>query len=228
MAYILHIDTATDNSLVALSRDGQLLSAIENNGQRNHASFINNHIDEVLKTAGIGLQQLSAIALCGGPGSYTGLRIGLATAKGICYALHIPLMMHSRLLLLVLKVFYNNSSEYEFFGAILTAREKEYFFSLYNNKLEPVVAPAHFTEDELTNVKQKHIGKILLAGDITDVINNLFQSDVTGFYNKNVVDATAWASYAFQQFNCNSFVNLPTAEPYYLKQVYTHNSKKNN
>ena len=87
MAYILHIDTATDNSLVALSRNGQLLSAIENNGQRNHASFINNHIDEVLKAAGIGLPQLSAIALCGGPGSYTGLRIGVSAAKGLALSI---------------------------------------------------------------------------------------------------------------------------------------------
>ena len=225
MAYILHIDTSGDTGIVAISKDGMLLSSIENADTRNHAATINLHIAKVLANADITMPLLDAIAVCGGPGSYTGLRIGLATAKGLCYILDKPLMMHNRLLLMTLKHYYENLKIYGFYAATLTAREKECYFASYNNKLEPVIEPRHFLDDELGEIRELLASKSLLTGDITDNINNIFSDDDHQLVSENTIDINSWCRYAFDRFTSNEFVNLAAAEPFYLKQVFTHKQK---
>ena len=93
MAYILNIETSTTNCSVALSKNGKVIGLKEDNSlEYSHAERLHIHIDEVLKTAQISKNQLNAIAISKGPGSYTGLRIGVSAAKGLCFALNIPLI----------------------------------------------------------------------------------------------------------------------------------------
>ncbi|MBS1772782.1 MAG: tRNA (adenosine(37)-N6)-threonylcarbamoyltransferase complex dimerization subunit type 1 TsaB [Bacteroidetes bacterium] len=228
MAYILHIDTSGDAGLVALNHDGVMVGSMTNTDTRNHAAVINLHIEKVLADAGITMQQLDAVCVCGGPGSYTGLRIGLATAKGLCYVLDKPLMMHNKLQLLTLKHYYGNLSEYEFYSAILNARDKEYFIATYNNKSEIIQEPQHIMEEDLQKFRSLLTGKTLLAGDINEGFNNFFQGDDIVFIAENDVDTASWSKYAFEQFNCHNFVNMAHAEPFYLKSVYTHKSNNIN
>src|ERR1019366_2430074 len=105
MHYLLHIDTSTDTGAVAIGGDGNLLAYRANTETRNHATTINNMINDVLAEVKISLEDLSCIVVCAGPGSYTGLRIGLATAKGLCYALDKPLMLDNRLTLLAYQAY---------------------------------------------------------------------------------------------------------------------------
>ena len=91
-ALILHIETATDICSVALSKGDLLLSLVESGQERSHAKLLNPFIHQAFKDAGLELKDLSAVAVSMGPGSYTGLRIGVSTAKGIAYALEIPLL----------------------------------------------------------------------------------------------------------------------------------------
>lgn len=228
MAYILHIDTSADTGIVALSHDGNILSIITNADTRNHAATINLHIEKVLNDAGITMQLLDAVCVCGGPGSYTGLRIGLATAKGLCYILDKPLMMHSRLLLLLLEHFYKNSTTYEVYNAILIAREKEFYFASYNNKLEPLAEPHHIHEEQLQEMLSQCNTKCLLAGDITERVFDSFSRNGTQIIAGNSIEVNNWAHYAFDEYNRHSFVNLAHSEPFYLKQVFTHKSKNIN
>ena len=92
MSLILNIETATGVCSVALAKDGQLLGLKESNTKNSHVSVLTLFIDEIIKTSGISLSELDAIAVSKGPGSYTGLRIGVAAAKGLCYALEKPLI----------------------------------------------------------------------------------------------------------------------------------------
>lgn len=228
MAYILHIDTSAETGLVALSRNGVVAQSITNADTRNHAAVLNLHIEKVLADAGIGLQDLNAIAVCGGPGSYTGLRIGLATAKGLCYVLDKPLMMHHRLLLLLLEHYYKHLTAYEVYAAILNARDKEYYFASYNNKLEPIIQPGHILEDRAAEIKHILGGKTLLAGDINENIHTIFSSNDNSIINSANINIDSWAQYAFEKYDCHEFVNLAHAEPFYLKQVFTHKPKNIN
>ena len=92
MALILNIDTSTDYASIALSMDGKLVQLMKNPAERDHASWIHRAIQELLIKCGYGLEDLQAIAVTAGPGSYTGLRIGMSTAKGLCYVLNVPLI----------------------------------------------------------------------------------------------------------------------------------------
>ena len=97
MALILNVDTATDYASLALCNEGKLLGMIKNPELRDHASWIHQATHELLIKCGYSLQDLDAIAVSAGPGSYTGLRIGMATAKGLCYVLNIPLIVENTL-----------------------------------------------------------------------------------------------------------------------------------
>ncbi|MEE1102624.1 MAG: tRNA (adenosine(37)-N6)-threonylcarbamoyltransferase complex dimerization subunit type 1 TsaB, partial [Alistipes sp.] len=92
MALILSIETGTDVCSVALARDGELVSLRESDEGRDHAKRVALFVDELLHETGVTPQELDAIAVGMGPGSYTGLRIGVSFAKGLCYGLQIPLV----------------------------------------------------------------------------------------------------------------------------------------
>src|SRR5258708_17366566 len=92
MSYILNIDTAVNNASVCLSKNNELVNIAINENLKDHAAWIQPTIKKLIESAGIRLKEIDAVAVSNGPGSYTGLRIGLSTAKGLCYALNIPLI----------------------------------------------------------------------------------------------------------------------------------------
>ncbi len=219
MVYILHIDTSGDTGTVALAADGKTVSVRINTDTRNHAATINIHIDEVIKEAGITLDDVSAIAVCGGPGSYTGLRIGLATAKGLCYTLDKPLLLHNKLVLLTVNQYYKFLNEYEYYISILPAREKEYFISKHDNKFQCIIEPRHIFEDELGKLLTETDKKTMVVGvpfHQIELNSNLY------YINNQSIVIDSWSAYSFEEYNCNRIVNLSNAEPFYLKDVYTH------
>src|ERR1700730_6065882 len=97
MALILNIDTATENASLALSKNGEVLQIISNPDLKDHAAWIHTAIKALMDKSGHALSQINAIALTAGPGSYTGLRVGMATAKGLCYVLNIPMITENTL-----------------------------------------------------------------------------------------------------------------------------------
>src|SRR6185436_13250566 len=92
MPLILHIDTATENAIVCISKNENIIHVVTNDKQKDHASFLQLAIKRLLEKSNISIHQLNAVSVTSGPGSYTGLRVGMASAKGFCYALKIPLI----------------------------------------------------------------------------------------------------------------------------------------
>jgi tRNA threonylcarbamoyladenosine biosynthesis protein TsaB len=221
MIYLLHIDTSVDTGIVAVGGDGVLLASRSNTESRNHAATINNMIADVLADAAISLHQLSGIVVCAGPGSYTGLRIGMATAKGLCYALDKPLILDNRLDLLAYHARKKNVGTFTRYVSLLVARDKEYFISIYNNQLSCILAPQHIMEAQLDTLIDKKEKTCVITNAPADVITNLGIND---FITDNDINMhlLSWIVYAFDEYNCNKIVNLANAEPFYLKQVYTH------
>ena len=221
MKYLLHIDTSGDTGSVSIALNGQLICTKLNSESRNHASAINLMIDAALAEAGITMPQLSAIVVCAGPGSYTGLRIGVSTAKGLCYALSIPLLLDNKLTLLAYQAFRQFGTKYKMYVPLLLAREKEYFISCFDNAFRNIVAAKHIMDTEL--------GEYI--GDNNDicVISDSFSKEEGEKHAENIyidpsvnIDIKEWVFYSFEEYKCNNIVNLSTAEPFYLKQVYTH------
>ena len=221
MIYLLHIDTATDTGTVAISADGVITAFRVNTDSRNHAAVINMMIGDVLAEAGCSLADVHGVVVCGGPGSYTGLRIGMATAKGLCYALDKPLFVDSRLTLLAHHQYLVHTSNYQQYVALIKARENEYFIAVYDGNFTCLLPPQHIIHDQLP-VLVKNTAHTLWITDADPIaltglaVNDL---DIT---NDIATNLSSWGVYAFDQFKCNMNVNLATAEPFYLKQVYTH------
>ncbi|WP_276133289.1 tRNA (adenosine(37)-N6)-threonylcarbamoyltransferase complex dimerization subunit type 1 TsaB [Polluticoccus soli] len=228
MDHILLIDTSAETGTVALATGGKVVSQRSSSDSRNFAAIINGLIDQVLAEENIKASDLSAIAVCGGPGSYTGLRIGLSTAKGLCYALDKPLMMHNRLFLLVAQQYYKNLLKYDNYTAILPARDKEFFITTYNNKLQAVQEPTHAFEADIQPILAETAGTIFVTGSQNPYLESLSADGRIHVEPNDILDIHSWAHYAFQQLDCNGFVNLANSEPFYLKDVYTHNSNKTN
>jgi len=222
MKYLLHIDTSTDTGAVALSAEGNLVAGIVNEESRNHAGTLNNMINNLLDEEGISFEDISAIAVCGGPGSYTGLRIGLSTAKGICYASNKPLILNNRLTLLAHQGWVKNKGMYSRYTVILNARIKEYFVAMYDDNFECILEPQHKTEDQLLALKLKDENVFIISNVPEETknkpgVNNLkIDANIT-------IDLKSWSIVAYEDYKCNNIVNLTLAEPFYLKQVYTHN-----
>lgn len=228
MIYLLHIDTSADNGMVALSANGNILSSQAIEDSKNQSAILNTLIDVVLSDAGIVLQQLSGIVVCAGPGSYTGLRIGMGTAKGLCYVLDKPLLLHNKLTLLAWQQYHNNLNEYEVFMSMLVARENEFFIAAYDKNFNSYIVPQHIHAAELEKLINGIQGTLLITGEGTEYIENIFKIKKSAVFFNKLIDKDAWAMYAYEQYKCNEFVNLSTAEPFYLKQVFTHNQNKIN
>jgi len=220
MAYILHIDTSSEKSIIALTQDGRVLHRQNSDNERSHAATINLTIEAVLLAEGVKLNDISAVAVIGGPGSYTGLRIGLSTAKGICYALNKPLILHNKLDLLALEKYEEYGDLYGYYLTVLPARDKEYFVCMYNNKRDVVFSSAHIEEPKLLELMKQSNGLVtgILDKAVVDVLNN----NNVKFIENDQVHLTFWANFAFESYTCNNFSNLANSEPFYLKQVYTH------
>ncbi|RYZ55302.1 MAG: tRNA (adenosine(37)-N6)-threonylcarbamoyltransferase complex dimerization subunit type 1 TsaB, partial [Sphingobacteriales bacterium] len=172
MKYILHIDTSGEKGIVGLSSKGEWLVERTNLQSREHAASINNMITGVLQEAGIGFGDLSAISVIGGPGSYTGLRVGLATAKGFCYAWDLPLIMHNKLTLLALQHL-NSNNQVEAIYSALPARQGEYFISKYRKDGVELVIPGHVMEQELIQLLENDIENRTITGVLSKAMQDI-------------------------------------------------------
>ncbi|WP_165836340.1 tRNA (adenosine(37)-N6)-threonylcarbamoyltransferase complex dimerization subunit type 1 TsaB [Taibaiella soli] len=231
MSYILHIDTSGNEGTIALSEDGKILFTERNANARDHAASINLMVERILQAADIGIQQLSAISVCAGPGSYTGLRIGLATAKGYCYAYDIPLMLENRLTLLAYQFFEQLKREGKHIDLIITAlvaRENEYFFASYDGNFNIKTAPTHITEEDLLSVMESNSDNAYITGRLSAKSINSTYMHSGNYIDNESIDAEFWAKKSFDAYKCQKFVTLSSAEPFYLKQVFINKPLKNN
>lgn len=224
MIHLLHIDTSADNGCVAISADGKIIADQTIEDSKNQSALLNTLINGVISTAGITLQQLDGIVVCAGPGSYTGLRIGMGTAKGLCYALDKPLFLDNKLSLLAWQQYHNKMNEYDVFLSMLIARENEFFIAAYNKDFKVYIAPQHIHAAELEKLLNELDIKLLVTGETTPQIEYIINIKKSAVFFNKLIDKNAWAMYAYEQYKCNQNVNLSTAEPFYLKQVFTHNS----
>ena len=144
MATLLHIDTAGEKAMVAISQNGALLAIKENEVFQTHASFLQVAIEALVVQTSISLNSMDAIAVTMGPGSYTGLRVGLSSAKGIAYALNKPIIGLSTLALLAnaaskLPWFIEKKEQVQIF-AMIDAKRMEVFGAIFDSKLNTSLA----------------------------------------------------------------------------------------
>lgn len=225
---ILLIETATSTCSIALAENGDVIAVKELNESNIHASQITLFIEEVMLVAKKNYSDLQAVAVSMGPGSYTGLRIGVSTAKGLCYALDIPLIavdtiqaMASGLIKTI------DFPESGFLIPMLDARRMEVYTGIYRKDLsivEPVSAKI-VDEDSFKEYKNQ---ELFLFGDGSDKFKNLFLDQENIHFVDFSTSASNLSSLALEKFNRAQFENVAYFEPFYLKDFLITVPKKAN
>lgn len=217
MSWILNIDTALNTASVCLSEKGFPSLYTENKIQKDHSSWLHISIKELIAELGIDKKQLEAVCVNIGPGSYTGLRVGLSAGKGLCYALNIPLITVSSLELAAYAV---KNEAYDLICPAIDARRMEIYSSLYDNKLHILQKPSAIvvTQETFTDMLNKH--KILFCGDGSHKLKEVI-SHANAMFSDNGGNAKQLAEISYSLFRKNIFSHLATTQPLYLKDSYT-------
>ena len=232
MSLILCIDTAQPDAGIYLAEEGKLIDFSLNGNQQDHASWIHIAIDELLKRQARTVTELSAIAVIEGPGSYTGLRVGMATAKGLCYALQVPLITESSLKamaasLLIDKEFVSatitaNSTANDFLLApMIDARRMEVFTAVYDTLLNVDLIPQSLILDSDSFSQQLNKSKIFFFGSGSFKWKNICNHSSANFVT-TTMNGLAVVSLCYEKFLNKEFTILTYSEPVYLKEFYIH------
>lgn len=217
--YILHIDTALTKAIAALSLNGQQVAVRENHQQKDHGAFIHTAIQDLLQEAGITPLNLQAVAVTEGPGSYTGLRVGLSTAKGICFALHIPLITINNLWLMASTSIKQKGLENALYCPMIDARRMEVFTALYTHQLQEIITPQAMILNDQSFADTLHQQPIVFSGNGSDKFKNVLNHPNAIF--TDLTDTTpSFAQRAYEKFQSADFASLVDATPFYAKEFY--------
>lgn len=213
MALILSIETATKNCSVSLSKNGKtiLLKEIADLNF-SHAEKLHLFIESILDESNVKMQDLKAIAVSKGPGSYTGLRIGVSSAKGLCYALNIPLIAIDTLTILASQLSISDG----IIIPMIDARRMEVYSAIFDSKMNLIrkVEAEVIDSNSYKDIKST----IHLLGDGIAKLEETLLDDKFIFHEVNVYpSAKEMSSLAFEKYTTNSFEDVAYFEPYYLK-----------
>lgn len=222
MSYILNIETATKNCSVALAKEGKtiLCKEIAEEGY-SHAERLHVFIEEIIKETRITFQDLSAIAVSQGPGSYTGLRIGVSAAKGLCFALDIPLIAVDTLQTLASQV----NVQKGLIISMLDARRMEVYSAIFtaNLKKERDVQAEIITENSFEELKET----LYFVGDCAEKCKSILTKENFIFLEEiKYPSAKEMSLLSFEKYKKNDTVDVAYFEPYYLKDFMMTVSKK--
>ncbi|GAB4093932.1 tRNA threonylcarbamoyladenosine biosynthesis protein TsaB [Flaviaesturariibacter terrae] len=223
MAFLLHIDSAVTGASIAFSDDGTLLLFKSTGEARDSAAWLQVAIRDATRELGRPLSRLDAISVTAGPGSYTGLRVGMASAKGLCYALQKPLITLPTLQVMAAAALYAGAGG--LLCPMIDARRQEVFTALYNDALDEL-QPAHsLVLDESSFAAQLAYGPLTFFGNGSPK----WQAQTT-HPNARFVAADASARFmpalAATRFRAGTFADLAYCEPFYAKEFYTPVSPK--
>tara|TARA_R100001369_G_scaffold92598_1_gene138632 strand:+ start:786 stop:1454 length:669 start_codon:yes stop_codon:yes gene_type:complete len=217
MATILCIETATTNCSVALSVNGSVIAFKEDNPNGSqkgysHAEKLHGYIEEVLSSGNISKENLDAIAVSKGPGSYTGLRIGVSAAKGLCFALEIPLLSIPTLQSLSLQI----EEKETYVIPLLDARRMEVYSAVFSSEEKIRETKAEIV-DENSFSDYLNERKTFFIGDGVSKFKSLCSHSNAEFIEDKLPSAKQMASLSEKKFKTNDFEDVAYFEPYYLK-----------
>lgn len=218
MSLILQIETSTSSCSVALSENGTVLAVKELNERNIHASLTTVFVDEVMKDANKPFSSLTAVAVSMGPGSYTGLRIGVSVAKGICYALDIPLISISTLKAMAFKMRQIKGEKDLLYCPMIDARRMEVYtgvFDFEGNEVLPVEAKIIDSSSFAGWLEEK---KMIFFGDGASKCQPVLAVHQNAFFEDQFTNSAADLSMlAFEKYKLSQFEDVAYFEPYYLK-----------
>lgn len=217
MALILSLETSTRICSVALHKNTQLITSAEVHVEQAHATRLASLINDISRFAGIEIKELNAVAVSSGPGSYTGLRIGTSTAKGICFALNIPLISINTLKLMAFQM-RQKVDQNTFLCPMIDARRMEVYCLITDanlKEIQPIQAKVIDTFSFKDLLQSK---KITFFGDGAPKCKSTITDAHASFIDNIYPQALALGAMASERFDKGEFENIVNYEPVYLKE----------
>jgi len=221
MSLILNIDTSLETAMVNIADNGIVVLEQLNPQQKNHSAFLENAIKQILVETGLQLGDLSAFAVVAGPGSYTGLRIGMASVKALCYALQKPLILLNKLEVLTVSVVQQNKEidDSTLFCPMVDARRMEVFTGIYNKELEEIMAPCAMALETNSFDRTLKLHQMLFFGN-----GSIKWRGVCSHKNASYIaiqnEGQAMAALSLEYLRNQQFSDVVYSSPLYLKEFF--------
>jgi tRNA threonylcarbamoyladenosine biosynthesis protein TsaB len=226
MALLLSIETSSHFFSCALHLDGKLVAFEESIQSQTAASQLARSIDSLFESTEFSKQNLNSVVVASGPGSYTGLRIGVATAKGICYALSIPLVAIETLYLMTEQVILSQNFENSaLLCPMLDARRNEVYCTLYDLNLKVVMPTEAKVIDDKSFEETLNHRAIYFFGEGSDKCRSLISHSNARFISGITPSAKALGELGYRNFLKNACVDIEHFEPFYLKDFIPKKAK---
>lgn len=224
MAILLNLETATTNCSVSVAKDGELLAIKEHDTPNySHSEQLHVFIEEVVRDAGIALGELDAIAVSKGPGSYTGLRIGVSAAKGLCFSLGLPLISIATLTSMAHQV---QGDDIDYIIPLLDARRMEVYSAVFDKDRRQIRATDAEIVDENSFCQYRQGGRLVLGGPGAEKCKEVLKDAHIEFDVSLVPSAREMAALSYAKYKDGDFEDVAYFEPYYLKDFILHQKKK--
>jgi len=224
MAKILNLETATTNCSVSIAVNGVLIALVEENTPNySHSEQLHVFIEEALKKASFSFSDLDAIAVSKGPGSYTGLRIGVSAAKGLCFALDLPLIAIPTLESLACQV---SAGAKDVIVPVLDARRMEVYSAVYDHNYKEIRNTQAQLIDEGSFSEYQNAATIFLVGNGAEKCKDVLSNPNFSFETSNVPSAKEMALLSFKKYKAKDIEDVAYFEPYYLKDFVLQQKKK--
>ena len=223
LGLILNIETSTKNCSVSIANKGEVIAIKElNDGGYSHAEKLHEFIKDVVNDAKIELSDLSAVAVSKGPGSYTGLRIGVSAAKGLCFALNIPLISVNTLESLAHSISISEGC----IIPLLDARRMEVYSSVFNVNYKNIRTVEAEIITETSFEKYIAENKVYFLGDGAEKCKQLISHDNAIFIDDKFPSSSELGMLSYNKYKKNDIEDVAYFEPFYLKDFVVTTSKK--
>jgi len=223
MINILNLESSALACSVSIGQDGQTLISKNSNGEWKHSREITLLIRDCLKESGLAFTDIDAIAVSGGPGSYTGLRVGASAAKGICYAQNIKLLAINTLEIIAFP-FLDQMDEDGYVIPMIDARRDEVYYNIYNKQLEAQVETSNLILDGSSF--EKYVSKpVIICGDGAEKSIPLIEKPQFQYFSSKSL-AENMSALSFDKFKAGNFEDIAYYSPFYLKLPNITKSKK--
>jgi tRNA threonylcarbamoyladenosine biosynthesis protein TsaB len=220
---ILNIDTATEHAGVCLSRGKEILALVESTEQKDHAAFVQPAIASIVQQTGIALKDIDAVAATAGPGSYTGLRVGLSSAKGICYALQKPLILVNTLETMAQALISQKqeliTTQNTLLCPMIDARRMEVFTALYDLELKEIKAPYALVLEGNSFSALLETNRLVFSGSGHAKLQKIL-SHPHAIFTDVQHHAGHLAARALIAYESARFAELAYSEPLYTKEFF--------
>ncbi|MCH4155897.1 MAG: tRNA (adenosine(37)-N6)-threonylcarbamoyltransferase complex dimerization subunit type 1 TsaB [Muribaculaceae bacterium] len=228
MANILNIETSTDVCSVAFTQEGAVLEHHEEYKGQNHAKVLSPFIESVLKYSRSRSLSIDAVAVSIGPGSYTGLRIGLSEAKGLCFGLGVPLIGVNTLQLLTVSAMFNHfiDDESALFVPMIDARRSEVYTAVFNLSLKAVVEPRPLILDADSFCDIDSSKHLYLFGNGSDKAKDIIKRENVSYIDGIKPVAIDMMALAERAFRAGDFIDVAYSTPAYLKDFHATKPRK--